>query len=79
MIESDLIAVQLRDCSQPMLDMCSALLRAEVNIVQTYPLMLKSEGCLTVAVMVDNIDQAMETLSSHDFKLLHEDDLMELY
>jgi len=79
MIESDLIAVQLRDCSQPMLDMCSALLRAEVNLVQTYPLMLKSEECLTVAIMVDNIDQAMETLSSHDFRLLHEDDLTELY
>ena len=79
MIESDLIAVQLRDCTQPMLDMCSALLRAEVNLVQTYPLMLKSEQCLTVAIMVDNIDQAMETLSSHDFRLLHEDDLTELY
>jgi len=48
MIESDLIAVEVRDCDQPMLDVCSALLRAEVNLVQTYPLMVKSDNCLTV-------------------------------
>ncbi len=79
MIESDLIAVQLRDCSQPLMDVCSALLRAEINLVQTYPLMIKSDNCLTVAIMVDNIDQAMETLANHDFRMLNEDDLMELY
>ena len=71
--------MEVRDCDQPMLDVCSALLRAEVNLVQTYPLMVKSANCLTVAIMVDNIDQAMETLSTHNFKMLNEDDLMELY
>lgn len=79
MIESDLIAVQLRDCTQPLLDVCGALLRAEVNLVQTYPLMVRSDHGPTVAIMVDNIDQAMETLKSHSFNMLNEDDLKELY
>ena len=79
MIETDLIAVKLRDCSQPLLDVCGALLQAEVNMLQTYPLMVKMDNGIAVAVMVDNLDQAIQTLSNHDFEMLHEDDLNELY
>lgn len=78
MIESDLIGVELRHCNQPMLDVCSALLRAEVNILQTYSLMVRHENTLAVALMVDNIDQAMATLRNHEFRMLNEDDLQEL-
>ena len=79
MIETDLIAVKLRDCAQPLLDVCGALLQAEVNMLQTYPLMIKMDEGIAVAIMVDNLDQAIETLSNHNFKMLHEDDLNELY
>ena len=39
MVESDLIGVELPDSPQPMLQICTALLAAEVNITQIYPLL----------------------------------------
>ena len=41
MIESSLICVELNEVQQPLLELCSALLRAEINLVQTYPLMVQ--------------------------------------
>jgi S-adenosylmethionine:tRNA ribosyltransferase-isomerase len=38
-VESDLIGLELPDGPNPLLDVCTALLQAEVNIVQAYPLM----------------------------------------
>ena len=77
MIESDLIAIELQPSAQPLLDVCNALLRAEINLLQTYALMAKTETGLVVALMVDNIDQAQETLVSHGLRLLTENELTE--
>ncbi|MBL8825450.1 MAG: acetolactate synthase, partial [Planctomycetaceae bacterium] len=44
LIESDLIGVELPDSPQPLLQVCTALLRAEVNIVQAYPLLVRPRG-----------------------------------
>lgn len=77
MIESDLIAVELPETPQPLLRVCTALLQAEVNLVQTYPLLVRPRGCPAVALMVDNIELATETLVSKGFRLLHESDLEE--
>ena len=41
MIESDLIGIELTDDQQPLLNVCTALLQAEVNLVQAYPLMIR--------------------------------------
>ena len=79
MIESDLIALELPpDDSQPMLQICSALLQGEVNLVQTYPLMLRMNGRMAVALMVDNIDLAQQTLAARGFRMLNEEQLSEL-
>lgn len=79
MIESDLIALELPlDDNQPMLQVCNALLQGEVNLVQTYPLMLRLNGRLAVALMVDNIDLAQQTLAARGFKMLSEDELRDL-
>ncbi len=78
MIESDLIALELPDDPQPLLQVCSALLQAEVNLVQTYPLMIRASDRIAVALMVDNIDQAQETLTTRGFKLLSEQQLLDL-
>ena len=43
-IESDLIGVELPDQLQPLLEICTALLQAEVNIVQAYPLLVRPRG-----------------------------------
>ena len=71
MIESDLIGVVLPKESQPLLRICTALLQAEINIVQAYPILDRE----AVALMVDNIEMAQETLASKGFSMLTEDDL----
>ena len=77
MIESDLIGVELEEERQPLLRVCTALLQAEVNLVQTYPLIVRPHGRPAVALMVDNIDLAIETLVSKGFRMVTEDDLIE--
>ncbi len=74
-IESDLLAVELPDDPQPLLAICTALLRAEVNIIQTYPLLVQPHGKAVVALMVDNLELAQETLAAQNVRMLHEDDL----
>jgi hypothetical protein len=77
MIESDLIGVELPAGHQPLLQVCTALLQAEVNIVQAYPLMLRPHGRPAVALMVDNIEMGLETLASKGFNMITEADLAE--
>jgi hypothetical protein len=79
MIESDLIALELPvEEDQPMLQVCAALLQGEINLVQTYPLMLPLTGRTAVALMVDNLDAAQETLAARGFKMLSEQELSEM-
>jgi hypothetical protein len=77
MIETDLIAVELPEGNQPLLQVCTALLQAEVNIVQAYPLLLRHNDRPVVALMVDNIDNGLDTLYSKKFNVLTEGDLLE--
>ena len=77
-VESDLVALQLPECNQPMLDVCSALLQAEINLLQIYTLMVQKRDRTVVAIMVDNIDQAQITLATNGFRLLTENDLTDL-
>jgi hypothetical protein len=74
-IESDLIGVELPDGPQPLLQLCTALLQAEVNIVQAYPLMVCPRNRPAVALMVDNIEMGLETLSNRNFVMITEADL----
>ncbi len=76
-IESDLIGVEIPDGEQPLLQICTALLQAEVNIIQAYPLLIRPRGRAAVALMVDNIDLAQETLASKGFVMVTEGDLQE--
>jgi hypothetical protein len=75
MIETDLIGVELPDRPQPLLRICTALLQAEVNIIQTYPLLSPPNGRPSVALMVDDIDAAVETLTTQGFTMISEEDL----
>jgi hypothetical protein len=74
-IESDLIGVELPEGSQPLLQICTALLEAEVNIAQAYPLLVRPRGRPAVALMVDNIDLGLETLAAKGFSMVTEADL----
>lgn len=75
MIESDLIGLELPEGTQPLLQVCTALLQAEVNIIQTYPLIVRPHGRPAVALMVDNIELGMETLHAKGFRMITEADL----
>ena len=74
-LESDVIAVQLPAQTQPMIQICKALLQAEVNIHYSYPLMVHPHGKPAVALHVDNLEMAMETLEEQKCILLREADL----
>ena len=76
MIESDLIGVELNDEHQPLLRVCTALLQAEVKLVQTNPLLVRPPGQPIVALMVDNTYLATETLVAKGFRLITEADLV---
>ena len=65
------------DGSQPLLQVCTALLQAEVNIVQAYPLLMRPHDRPAVALMVDNIEMGLETLSTKGFTMITERDLRE--
>jgi hypothetical protein len=78
LIESDLIGIELPEGPQPLLQVCTALLQAEVNIVQAYPLLMRPGDRPVVAVMVDNIEMGLDTLAHKKFKMIKEDDLMDL-
>jgi hypothetical protein len=74
-IESDLIGVELPPGPQGLLQICTALLQAEVNIIQAYPLLVRPRGRPAVALMVDNIDTGLETLAAKGFTMITEGDL----
>ncbi|MHB1035073.1 MAG: acetolactate synthase [Pirellulales bacterium] len=75
LIESDLIGVEMPEGPQPMLQVCTALLEAEVNIVQAYPLFVRPHGRPAVALMVDSIETGLDTLGAKGFTMVSEDDL----
>lgn len=75
LIETDLVGVELPECNQPLLEVCTALLQAEVNIVQAYPLLMRPHGRPVVALMVDNIEIGLETLANKGFTVISENDL----
>lgn len=79
LIESDLIGVEMPEGPQPLLRVCTALLQAEVNIVQAYPLLIRPHDRPAVALMVDNIEMALDTLANKEFKMITEDDLTDVH
>lgn len=78
MVESDLIAIRLPNTGQPLLSVCVALLQAEINLVQAYPLLARSDGHAAVALMVDNIETAQQILATRGFHMITEQELTEM-
>src|ERR1700719_3949107 len=61
--ESDLLVVELPEGPQPLLQICKALLAAEVNIHYAYPLLVGPGGRAAVAIRVEDIEAASLTLT----------------
>ena len=73
--ESDLLVVTLPDGRQPLVQICKALLQAEIGIHYAYPLIAGHEGRAALALRVEDIDTAAAHLQQHGFTLLSEGDL----
>src|SRR5947199_5276773 len=56
--ESDLLVVQLPEGTQPVLQICKALLEAEINIHYAYPLLVGPAGFPALALRVEDIEAA---------------------
>jgi hypothetical protein len=73
--ETELLVVELpKRTKQPLIDICSALLAAEINIHYAYPLLLRPRGP-SLALAVDDPTLAARLLIRKGFTLIGESDL----
>ncbi|MBW3539633.1 MAG: acetolactate synthase [Planctomycetes bacterium] len=75
--ETNVIGVELPDHPQPFVQVCIALLQAEVNIHYTYPLLFRRHGRGAIALYVDDIDLGIRILQEKNLSIITENDLLE--
>ncbi len=75
--ENDVIGVELPDESQPYVDICLALLQAEINIHYSYPLLFRRKGRGGIALYVDDMDLGLRTLTEKGHRIITEKELLE--
>ena len=75
--ESDLLVVELPDGNQPLVQICKALLGAEISIDYAYPLMIGPSGKSALALHVEDHDMGSQTLIGMGFNLFTEGDLQD--
>jgi hypothetical protein len=73
--ESDLLVVQLPDGPQPLLQICKALLMAEIDVHYAYTLLVGAQGRPALALHVADHETAVNTLTRRGFVLYTENDL----
>ena len=75
--ESDVVGVELPDEEMPFTSVCTALVKAEVNIHHAAMLRYRRRGKSAVAIYVDDVDQAIRALQDSALRVLTEGDLRE--
>lgn len=75
--EAELLVVSLPHGKRALLHTWAALLGAEINIYYTYALLIRPAGCPAIAVLPDNMDQAVVTLRERGFTVLDQQDLID--
>jgi hypothetical protein len=77
--ETDLLVVKVPDNDQPLLTITKALLTGEIDIHYMYPLLIGvgPMGNTAVALYVDDLENAAQTLQNQGFTLFGEEDLCE--
>jgi hypothetical protein len=73
--ENELLVAELPTGPQSLVELCTALLQAEINIHYAYPLIIHPHGRAGVALHIDNAEQAATTLRDKGFEILCEADL----
>jgi hypothetical protein len=72
--ESDLLVVKLPGGDQPLLEICKALLTAEINVHYAYPILVGPAGSPALALHVEDHEVASRTLQGQGFVLYSEND-----
>ena len=75
--EAELIVVSLPPGKRALLHTWAALLGGEISIHYTYPLLVHPRGCAAMAVLPDNIEQAIAVLRERNFEVLNQADLLD--
>lgn len=73
--ESDVVGVELPEGEQPFHQVCSTLVKAEVNIHHAYPLLYRRGGRGAIAMWVDDVDQGVQILQEAGHRVITENDL----
>jgi len=73
--EAELIVVCLPHGKRALLHTWAALLNGEINIHYTYPLLVRPHNTAAIAVLPDNLEQAVRVLRDQKFELLDQSDL----
>lgn len=75
--ESDVVGVELPESEMPFSEICTTLVKAEVNIHHAYPLLFRRRAHGTVALFVDDVDQAIQLLREAGHRVITESDLLD--
>jgi hypothetical protein len=73
---AEVVVVRLPKGKRGLVTVWSALLGAEVSIAYAYPLLSTEKGS-AIALYVDNVELAIDTLQRHHFEVLDESDLQQ--
>ncbi len=73
--ECEVLVVELPEGAADLAKVLSALLKAEVNIYFSYPLMVRPRGRAVIAMHVDDTECSSSVLSGDGFKTLTQADL----
>jgi len=74
--ESELLIAELPNGPHALVDLCTALIQAEINIHYAYPLIVHPHDRPALAMHIDNIEQAGAALHEKGFEILSESDLI---
>ena len=77
--ETELIVVNLPPGKRALLDIWTALMAGEVNVLYTYPLLVRPHDRPALAVQADNLDMAVNVLRNKKFDVLDQSDLLKGY
>lgn len=76
--ENDVVGVELPlEADKPLAMICGVLIKGELNIHHSYPLMYHRRGRAAVAVYVDDVDMAQSLLRDAGLRIITEDTLAE--
>jgi len=74
--EFDVVGVELPEGVTPFSELCTTLVKAELNIHHAYPLLYRRNGRRVVALFVDDVDTAMRVLKDSGHAIVTESDIL---